>query len=49
MVSVVQAQELHPDWILFQGGGVLVINKPPGIPVHRGTSHEEGLAEMIDA
>lgn len=42
-------QELDPDWILFQGSGVLAVNKPAGVPVHRGTSHAVGLAEMIDA
>jgi 23S rRNA-/tRNA-specific pseudouridylate synthase len=35
-------------WVLFQGNGVLAVNKPAGVPVHRGTSHEFGVAEMID-
>jgi 23S rRNA pseudouridine955/2504/2580 synthase len=40
--------EFDPAWVLFQGNGVLVIDKPAGIPVHAGTGHEVGLAEMID-
>jgi 23S rRNA-/tRNA-specific pseudouridylate synthase len=40
--------EFDPSWILFQGSGVLAINKPAGIPVHKGTAHDSGLAEMID-
>ena len=40
--------EFDPDWILFQGGGLLAVNKPAGLPVHRGTSHEAGVAELID-
>jgi 23S rRNA-/tRNA-specific pseudouridylate synthase len=40
--------EFDPDWILFQGNGVLAVNKPAGLPVHRGTGHQIGLAEMID-
>ena len=42
------AREFDPSWILFQGSGVLAVNKPAGIPVHKGTSHDLGLAEMID-
>ena len=38
-----------PEWILFQGAGLLAVNKPSGIPVHQGTGHEVGLAECIDA
>ena len=38
-----------PTRILFHGSGVLVVDKPAGIPVHRGTSHDEGLAERIEA
>jgi 23S rRNA-/tRNA-specific pseudouridylate synthase len=37
-----------PSRILFHGGGLLAVDKPAGVPVHRGTSHEQGLAEMID-
>jgi 23S rRNA-/tRNA-specific pseudouridylate synthase len=40
--------EFDPAWVLFQGNGVLVIDKPAGIPVNAGTGHEVGLAEMID-
>ncbi len=40
--------ELDPTWILFHGGGLLAVNKPGGVPVHRGTSHEIGISEMID-
>jgi 23S rRNA-/tRNA-specific pseudouridylate synthase len=41
--------EFQPEWILFQGGGLLAINKPSGLPVHRGTDHDQGLAECIEA
>ena len=37
-----------PSRILFQGNGVLVVHKPAGTPVHRGTDHPLGFAEMID-
>lgn len=37
-----------PDSILFHGSGVLVVNKPAGVPVHRGTGHDTGLAERIE-
>jgi tRNA pseudouridine65 synthase len=40
--------EFDPDWILFHGSGLLAVNKPAGLPVHRGTCHEQGLAEKID-
>jgi 23S rRNA-/tRNA-specific pseudouridylate synthase len=36
-----------PDSILYHGHGILVVDKPAGIPVHRGTGHECGLAEEI--
>jgi 23S rRNA-/tRNA-specific pseudouridylate synthase len=40
--------EFDPDWIIFHGGGLLAVAKPAGVPVHRGTGHALGLAEMID-
>ena len=40
--------DFDPAWVLFQGNGILAVNKPAGVPVHRGTSHELGVAEMID-
>lgn len=43
-----QQQELDPAWILFQGSGVLAINKPAGLPTHRGTGHDLGVAELVD-
>ncbi|MBI4586947.1 MAG: RNA pseudouridine synthase [Planctomycetes bacterium] len=41
--------EFDPESVLFQGSGLLAVNKPAGIPVHAGTGHPFGLAEMIDA
>jgi len=40
--------EFDPDWVIFQGNGVLVVNKPAGFPVHQGTSHDLGVVEMVD-
>lgn len=40
--------EFDPDWVLFQSRGILAVNKPSGIPVHKGTGHNLGLTEMID-
>ena len=37
-----------PDRILLHGQGLLAVNKPAGLPVHRGTGHDQGLAERID-
>ena len=37
-----------PESILYHGHGLLVVNKPAGVPVHRGTGHEQGLAEQIN-
>jgi len=37
-----------PASIIFQGSGVLAVNKPAGVPVHRGTAHSYGLAEIIE-
>lgn len=28
---------------------MLAVNKPAGLPVHRGTAHPEGVAEMVEA
>lgn len=41
--------EFDPGWILFQGNGVLAVNKPAGIPVHRGTGHELGVCDLIES
>jgi len=46
--QVLTLTDFDPDWVLFQGSGLLALNKPSGIPVHRGTGHEFGLADMID-
>jgi len=40
--------ELDPAWILFQGSGILVLDKPAGLPVHRGTSHDLGLIDLVE-
>jgi tRNA pseudouridine65 synthase len=40
--------EFSPSRILFQGSGILAVDKPAGIPVHRGTGHAAGLAEVIE-
>ncbi len=37
-----------PDTILFYGGGILAVNKPSGIPIHHGTKHPFGLAEIVN-
>ncbi len=36
-----------PKRILFQGSGLLIIDKPENLPVHKGTSHPYGLAELL--
>ncbi|MGQ9591694.1 MAG: pseudouridine synthase [Planctomycetota bacterium] len=41
-------EEFDPSWILFHGSGLLAVDKPAGLPMHRGTAHERGLAELID-
>lgn len=41
--------EFNPDWILFHGHGLLVVDKPAGLPLHAGTGHDQGLVELIDA
>ncbi|MCZ6796130.1 MAG: RNA pseudouridine synthase [Planctomycetota bacterium] len=40
--------EFDPERILFHGDGLLVVDKPPGIPVHQGTGHDRGVAESLD-
>ncbi len=37
-----------PHSILFHGGGLLAVNKPSGIPIHHGTKHPFGLAEIVN-
>ncbi len=44
-----EVPEFDPESVLFQGSGLLAVNKPAGIPIHAGTGHPFGLAEMIDA
>ena len=39
--------EEPPAPILYEGDGLLAIDKPAGIPVHRGTAHETGIAERM--
>ena len=41
--------EFDPDWILLHGHGRLAINKPPGLALHAGTGHADGLVELIEA
>jgi 23S rRNA-/tRNA-specific pseudouridylate synthase len=41
--------EFDPARVLFQGEGILAIDKPAGLPVHRGTGHLYGLAEAVEA
>lgn len=36
-----------PDRILFHGGGLLVVDKPAGIPVHQGTGNPHGVVEVL--
>jgi 23S rRNA pseudouridine955/2504/2580 synthase len=37
------------DQILFQSADVLIVNKPPGMPVHAGTGIDRGLIENLRA
>jgi len=39
---------MDPKRILFHGEGLLAVDKPAGIPVHRGTKHPRGLCEEIE-
>jgi len=34
--------------VLYHGHGLLVIDKPAGVPVHRGTGHDLGIAELVE-
>jgi 23S rRNA pseudouridine955/2504/2580 synthase len=42
------AADFDPERILFHGAGLLVVDKPGGIAVHRGTAHELGLVEILE-
>ncbi len=37
------------DWIVFENDDLVVCNKPPGLAMHRGSGHEYGLLEMVQA
>lgn len=39
--------EFDPQTILFHGHGLVAVDKPSGVPVHRGTGHETGLADLL--
>ena len=39
--------EFDPRTILFHGHGLIAVDKPAGVPVHRGTGHDTGLAELL--
>ena len=39
--------EFELETVLFHGNGLLAVDKPAGVPVHKGTSHDVGLAEAI--
>jgi len=41
-------EDFDPDRILFHGHGIVVVDKPAGIPSHRGTGHEAGIAEIVE-
>ncbi len=43
-----QETDFDPDWILERPEGLVVIDKPAGIPVHYGTDHPRGVAEMLE-
>lgn len=45
--SDIAIPELEPERILFQGSGLLALDKPGGIPMHAGTDHPLGLAEIV--
>lgn len=44
-----RAVALLEDRILFEDKGLLIINKPPGIPVHGGTGVSMGVVEILRA
>ena len=39
--------EFDPQTILFHGHGLVAVDKPPGVPVHRGTGHDTGLTDLL--
>jgi 23S rRNA pseudouridine955/2504/2580 synthase len=41
-------EDFDPDRILFHGHGIVVVDKPCGIPSHRGTGHDAGIAELVE-
>jgi 23S rRNA-/tRNA-specific pseudouridylate synthase len=40
--------EFDPERILYHAHGLVAIDKPSGVPVHRGTGHESGIAEILE-
>jgi 23S rRNA-/tRNA-specific pseudouridylate synthase len=42
-----EARDFDPETILFYGHGLLAVNKPAGVPVHKGTGHERGVLEAL--
>ena len=40
-------QEFDPQSILFHGHGLIAVDKPVGVPVHRGTGHDTGLTDLL--
>ena len=39
--------EFDPQTILFHGHGLVAVDKPTGVPVHRGTGHDTGLTDLL--
>ncbi len=44
-----EISEFDAERILFHGSGLLVVDKPAGLPVHRGTGHPYGLVDSLGA
>ncbi len=43
-----EALRFDPQRILFHGGGLLLVDKPAGLPVHKDADHPQGLADSIE-
>ena len=39
--------EFDPQSILFHGHGLVGVDKPAGVPVHRGTGHSVGVTDLL--
>ncbi|MEC8895979.1 MAG: pseudouridine synthase [Planctomycetota bacterium] len=39
--------EFDPQTILFHGHGLVAVDKPIGVPVHRGTGHDIGVTDLL--